>query len=83
MPRSKAKRKTKPKISTLQRRIRELRDDLGMSQATLAEAVGLTDKSTVSHWELGDSSPRSDLLPGIARALKVTIADLYDGKAAA
>lgn len=48
-----------------------------MSQATLADAVGLADKSAISHWELGDSSPRADLLPRLARALRVTVADLY------
>lgn len=65
--------------SILQRRIRQLREGFHprLTQGELAKRLGLKDKSAVAHWEAGDTSPRADLLPRIARVLKVTVADLY------
>lgn len=68
-------------LSTLQRRIRKLRVDRGLTQEQLADKCGLTDKSTISHWEVGDTSPRPGLIPKLAKALGVTVGDLY-GEAA-
>lgn len=48
-----------------------------MTQAELAKAVGLTDKSTVAQWERGVNSPRAALIPKIAKALGVGVGDLY------
>lgn len=75
------RRKTKPRTSTLQRRIRQLRTGLGLTQAQVATACGLTDKSTVAQWERGVNSPRSHVLPRLAAVLNVTVDDLYaDGR---
>ena len=72
-----ARTKQKPRRTILHRRIRELRTDRGLTQAALAEACRLGDKSTVAQWERGATSPRADVIPLIAAALGVGVADLY------
>lgn len=52
-----------------------------MTQDELARACGRKSKSAVCNWEAGTTSPRSKLLPKVAEALGVTIAELY-GEAA-
>lgn len=52
-----------------------------MTQQALAERLGLKDKSSIAHWESGKSSPQADLIPKLARVLKVSVAQLY-GEAA-
>ena len=47
-----------------------------MHQSDLAEQCGV-DKSAVSHWELGKSSPTGSRLPLVAEALGVTVPDLF------
>ena len=69
--------KPKPRRSILHRRIKELRAARGLAQAALAEAGKLGDKSTVAQWERGATSPRADVIPLIAAALGVGVADLY------
>ena len=41
-----------------------------LTQADVAEHLGLTDKSTVSKWETGESYPRTELL--------IKLAELYN-----
>lgn len=75
-----ARRKTpKPKreVTVLSRRLKELRDGLEMSQDELAEACGV-DKTSVSHWELGISSPRPARMSAVAVALGVSVDELFD-----
>ena len=61
----------------LQRQIRKLRSDRGLTQEQLAGLLRIKDKSTISHWELGDQSPRSKMIPRLAKALGVSVAELY------
>lgn len=56
--------------------IKELRIKKNLTQAYLAEQLGV-DKTTVSKWEIGTSSPRANMLPEIARILDCSIKDLY------
>ncbi len=49
-------------------RLAELRQAAGLSQAELAERLGVR-QSTVSLWETAARSPRFDQLPAIANAL--------------
>ncbi len=63
-------------------RIRELRAAQGMSQAELAERVGLTDEA-VSRAERGVTLPTVRTLGSIARALGVGLAELAEGGAPA
>lgn len=59
-----------------------------MTQVALARAVQVAlnrdvpmDKSMISHWENGNSSPRQQSLPAVAAALGVTVDDLLAGPA--
>lgn len=56
--------------------IRKFREFRKLSQATLAETVGVT-KAAVSDWERGNSSPRQHLQVGIAKALEVPWSSLF------
>ena len=56
--------------------IKKLRLAVNLSQATLAEKLGVT-QGALSQWERGESLPTSDKLPEIAEALNCTLADLY------
>lgn len=69
-----------PKLSKLAKNIRAIRVERKMTQEALASPLGV-DKSAVAHWETGNNSPRTDLVPRIAEALGVTVAELY-GEAA-
>ena len=57
-------------------KIKKLRLFINMSQKELAKKMGLS-PSTVSMWEKGERSPRTDKLPDLARALGCTIDDLF------
>ncbi len=56
-----------------------LRKENGMTQAELAERLGVTNKA-VSKWETGEAMPESNLLLPIARIFGVTVDELLDGK---
>lgn len=58
--------------------IRSLREKKGMSQATLAANLNVSDKA-VSKWETGKSYPDITLLDDIARVLSVSTAELLSG----
>lgn len=64
-------------LTPLQKNIRRLRNDRGLSQEQLAAMLRLKDKSAVSNWETGKASPRSSSIPRLAKALGATVADLY------
>ena len=51
------------------------RRELGITQAALAERVGVT-KAAVSKWELGQSLPDVAMLPRLASQLGVTLDEL-------
>lgn len=57
-------------------RIRELRQQRGITQAQLAALVGVQ-QNTASQWETGDRRPPSIILPRLADALGCTIDELY------
>ena len=58
-------------------RIRQLREQIGMSQEELATALGVS-RTTVTMWENGHSMPPASKLPTIAAFFKCKIDDLYD-----
>ena len=60
-------------------RIRELRQARGLSQARVAEDVGVS-KPAVCKWETGVSVPRTELLPLLARVLDCSIDELSGGE---
>lgn len=58
-----------------------LRKERGMTQAELAEALGVTNKA-VSKWETGEAMPETALLLPLSRIFGVTVDELLDGKRA-
>lgn len=58
------------------KQIQKLRKKHGMSQAALAEMLGVT-SSTVAKWESAEAYPRTQLLPKIAKIFNCTIDDLF------
>ena len=58
--------------------IRELREKSGMTQARLAEKLGVTDK-TVSKWETAKGYPDITLLEPIAEAFRISVTELISG----
>lgn len=59
--------------------LRRLREKAGLTQAALAEALGV-DRTTVATWEGGRAFPRAELLPGLARLLGCEIGELFEKK---
>lgn len=49
-----------------------LRRALGVTQAELADAVGVP-QTNIAFWEFSDKPPRSDVLPKLASVLGVTV----------
>ena len=56
--------------------IRQLRHRDGLTQETLAEALGVTAQA-VSRWESGGSYPDMEMIPSIANYFGITIDDLF------
>ena len=58
--------------------LRRLRTERGMTQRVLAERLSVSDK-TVSKWETGRGLPDITLLPELAAALRISVAELFTG----
>ena len=58
--------------------IRELREKSRMTQARLAEKLGVSDK-TVSKWETAKGYPDITLLEPIAEAFRISVTELISG----
>ncbi len=56
-----------------------LRKEKGITQAELAELLGVTNKA-VSKWETGEAMPETGLLLPLSRIFGVTVDELLDGK---
>lgn len=56
-----------------------LRKEQGMTQATLAEKLSISNR-TISKWENGDGLPDITILPDLANALGVTTDELLAGE---
>ena len=59
--------------------IKEKRVSRGITQVELAEKMGVS-QCTVSWWETGNSKPRADMLPKLAKVLGCTIDELFEGE---
>ena len=57
----------------------KLRRKLSMSQHDLAEAMNVT-QSAIAKWEAGESKPRSDKLPELAKIFGCSIDDLFESE---
>lgn len=58
-----------------------LRKEKGMTQAELADALGVTNKA-VSKWETGEAMPETSLLKPIAHIFDVSVDELLEGRRA-
>ncbi|MBQ8830597.1 MAG: helix-turn-helix domain-containing protein [Oscillospiraceae bacterium] len=59
--------------------IKRLREAKGMTQAELAEVLGVSDKA-VSKWETAKGLPDITLIESLAKALNVSVLELMSGK---
>ena len=59
--------------------IRNLREDRRLTQAELAETLGVSSK-TVSKWETGKGLPDISLLQPLAQALNISVIELMSGE---
>ena len=59
----------------------KLRKEMGMTQAELADELGITNKA-VSKWETGESMPETSQLLPLSRIFGVTVDELLSGKRA-
>ncbi len=57
------------------------RQQLRLTQAEFARLLKVS-QAIVSMWETGETMPRADKLPEIAKVLKCEISDLFDTKSA-
>lgn len=57
--------------------IRAKREAKGLTQCQLARAMGV-DQTAVSQWERGETLPRADRLPMLAKILGCTVDQLLD-----
>ena len=62
----------------LGQRIKELREDAGLSQQSLAQAAGGMSRAYVASLELGEKAASIQTLERLAKALKVPISALVD-----
>ncbi len=59
--------------------ISEKRKEAGLTQAQLAEKLGITDRA-VSKWETGRSLPDAAIMMDLCAVLKITVNDLLSGE---
>lgn len=59
-------------------RIKELREQKGLTQEQLAEAIGVKDARTIRFWEAGTNAPKFANLIILAQVLGVRMQDLFD-----
>lgn len=64
-------------MTQLKLRIAENRRKLGLTQEQLANQLGIS-AGAVSKWENGSTAPDISLLPPLARALHITLDELFD-----
>ncbi len=59
-------------LSLISERIRQQRKEKGLTQAGLAELLGMSEM-TIRRWEAGKSSPRIDELKGLAKVFDTSL----------
>ena len=59
--------------------IASLRKEQGLTQAALADKLGITDRA-VSKWETGKCLPDASAMPELCDILKITVSELFAGE---
>lgn len=57
-------------------RIKDFRENAKLTQQQLSNILSI-DRSTVAKWEAGDTMPRADKLPELAKVLECSIDELF------
>lgn len=65
-------------VDVVSKRLRSLRQQLGLTQEALGRAVGVA-RQTIASWEKGETSPTLAQLSLLAKTLSVSVEDLLDG----
>lgn len=65
--------------ATFGARVRQVREDQGLTRDQLAERVGASPMA-IYHWEIGRTHPHHDAYPRLASALQTTIDYLMTGR---
>lgn len=73
MPRTRKKERAAQGV-----RLSRLRKAAGLTQVELAELLGVP-QSNIAFWEQSEKPPRSDVLPAMAEAFGVSVAELLGG----
>lgn len=60
------------------KRIKQLREQSGLTQEQLAEAIGVKESRTIRFWEAGVNAPKFANLVALARVLGIRVKDLFD-----
>lgn len=66
----------KPSVGLFPKRLRQVRERIGMSQIALGERLGVS-RTTIQGWERGDKSPAMERLDEIADALGCAVVELF------
>lgn len=66
--------------ATFGERVRQLREDQGLTRGELAERINTTG-AAIYQWEIGRTHPHHDTYPRLASALQTTIDYLMTGRA--
>ena len=61
--------------------LKYLRNKAGLSQENIAHEMNVSQQA-IAKWENGDSMPRADKLPELARILQCEISALFDDETA-
>lgn len=78
-PNSKRKR---PYPKKLARKLRHLREHLGLSQGEIAKRIDVQDRASISGYERGEREPPLPTLLAYARLAKTSVESLIDDKMA-
>lgn len=73
--------KTRLKVKLLSQKLKQIREHLGLSQNEMLRSLGyqdVFDRSTISHYEIGEREPPLPVLLAYARTINITVDDLID-----
>ena len=80
--RKSAKRRKRPTPAFLPAKLKYVRGRLGMSQSEIADALGVSDRSTISGYERGEREPPLPTLLKYARLVGFTVEYFIDDQIA-